>query len=276
MPVTQIDTKTMIHNREGTLPTASFYDIGEEIPTEAVATSTPVTTTLKRLIGQWDLDNFITNTYRDPNQMKAIAVSQANKGVARTLENKLIYGSTSNDAKEFDGIIKLTDSGMRTNMNAALSVATLRKVIDDMKYYPNLILVPRAIGRRLNNTLHIGYGTNHTLAQGSLNSSDLGPMVSLFEGIPIVETDYLTLEASNGLTQDSGGADYSVLLLHFGPVEAGGVTLCLGNPLYEYKEMDLHNKDAMRYRITTYAAVAIGSATASAQIYGITDAAVTA
>ena len=60
MPVMTIDSRSVIYNREETLPSAAFYDIHEQIPwTADVAYTAQVEVWLKRIARQDILDKFM-------------------------------------------------------------------------------------------------------------------------------------------------------------------------------------------------------------------------
>jgi len=283
LPVMQLDAKSLIYNREGTLPTADFYDIGEDIPAQAQATVSQVTVTLKRVIGQWDLDNFIVDTYRDPNDIRAQAISMARKGVMRTIENELIYGDDSTLTKHFDGlhVWAAATSGMCVHQGsgttgAALSLANLDKAIDLVKPQPNLILTNFEVWRRL---MASGRGATPVNWIFQQPGQDVAQTFPTYRGIPIVRSDYITQTetiSSSAYAAKTGGACSSIFLVRLGSVEEGGLCMVTGNPMFEFKEIELENKDANRFRLTWYVNIALGATKSLAVIDGITDAAVTA
>lgn len=281
LPVMQLDAKSLIYNREGTLPTADFYDIGEDIPAQAQATVTPITVTLRRVIGQWDLDNFIVDTYRDPNDIRAQAISMARKGVMRTIENELIYGDDTTLTKHFDGLHLLCPSAQHvangsSSTGAALSLANLDKAIDLVKPKPDLILMNFEIWRRL---MASGRGATPVNWIYHQAGQDVGATFPVYRDIPIVRSDYIvqTETISGGAyALKTTGACSSIFLVRFGGVEEGGLCLVTGNPMFEFKEIELENKDANRFRLTWYVNLALGSTKSIAVVDGITDAAITA
>lgn len=284
LPVTQLDAKSLVYNREGTLPTADFYDIGEEIPSEAQATMTPVTVTLRRVIGQWDLDNFIKDTYRDPNDIEAQAVSMARKGVMRFVEDKIIYGNSTSNPKEFNGLQALCAASQRINQGAtatgaALSLLNLDKLIDSIKGGPpNYLVLTFELFRRISASGR-GGSTNFPLLWLTENRPNVAAFIEGYRGIPMMRSDYLTQTetiANDIFATKTGGATSSIIACRFGSIEEGGVTLVTGNPMFTEKRISLENKDADRFRLVWYPALANGSTKSLAILDGITDAEVTA
>ncbi len=81
LPFLEVTGTAVTYNREATMPAASFYDVGDTW-TEATPTFTPVTTALKILGGDADVDNFLQATYADPNDIEAEVIASRAKAVA--------------------------------------------------------------------------------------------------------------------------------------------------------------------------------------------------
>ncbi len=285
LPVTQIDGKDLVYNREVNTPSADFYDIGEEIASQAAETYDQITSTLKRAIGQWDLDAFITATYRNINDVKALAIQRARKGVLRTIENELIYGDDSTLTKRFDGLHVLVGptTGQTINQGAsstgaALSLANLDKLIDLVKPAPNLLLMNFEMQRRLSAVGRGGTTSYPVVQMPESPGGDIQPMVTAYRGIPIQRTDYLTQTediSSGDFSAKTGGATTSIFAIRFDAIDMGGVSLITGNPAFEVFEWEkLENKDAGRIRLVWYLTLGMGSTLSLACIDGITDVAV--
>ena len=69
------------------MPAASFYDVGDTW-TEATPTFTPVTTALKIMGGDADVDNFLQATYADPNDIEAETIASRAKAVAHLFSDR--------------------------------------------------------------------------------------------------------------------------------------------------------------------------------------------
>ncbi len=285
LPVTQIDGKDLSYNREKGTPSADFYDIGEEIASQANEDYDQITTALKRAIGQWDLDSFITKTYRNINDLRALAIQRANKGVGRTVEDKLIYGDKTANAKEFDGLHVLVGPTTAQTINqgsgstgAALSLANLDALIDSVKPRPNVLLMNFELHRRLSAVGRGGTTSYPVVMMPESAGGDIQPMVTAYRGVPIQRTDYITqteVISSGDFSAKTGGATTTIFAIRFDAIDAGGLSLVTGNPAFEVFEWErLENKDAGRIRLVWYLALANGSTKSLAAIDGITDAAV--
>ena len=124
LPLFQIDSKSVKYNREKTLPSASFYDINEPIPWTADTDYTSqVDLELKRVLRQDVLDKFMRDTYKNPNDYRAIVLSELRKGCMRTIEDKFIYGDKDNtSAKEFDGLHAIVNDSAAISTTAGINM----------------------------------------------------------------------------------------------------------------------------------------------------------
>ncbi len=283
LPIMQIDGKDLGFNREIGTPSAAFYDVGEEIASQAAETYTAVTVALKRAIGQWDLDHFLTGTYKNVNDLRAVAITRTRKGVMRVVEDKLIYGKVSSNAKEFDGWQALCASAMRINQGssttgAALSLAKLDQLIDSVKPKPDMLLMTFEINRRLSAVGRGGTTSYPVIQMPESAGGDIQPMITSYRGVPIVRSDFMlqTETISSGdYALPTTGATSSIIAIRKGAVEDGGCSLLTGSPAFELREWDhLENKDAGRMRLVWYLSLINGSTKSIGIIDGITDVAV--
>jgi len=287
LPVTQINGKSLIYNRENsTLPSASFFDIHEELAWNADIAYTQVEVSLKRIARQDILDHFIEKTYKDPNDYKAQVIREMSKICAYTLEEKIIYGDATTYTKEFDGLWGLCDSSMRTENHAtggALSLAKWRLVYDNMKLKPNFWLMPHTIGRRLDAMMQEA-GIASWVGMGGFNfaPNQLGVMQQYFMGVPIIRSDFMT--QTEGDSARTGGSNASIFGVHLGNLGQADAGVCMllggdtgGVEFFHMVELpDLEDYDAAGIRLVAYCAMALGGTKGLGHLCNITDAAVTA
>ena len=105
-PFMRVNGKAYVYNREKTISEAPFVDPNEAI-TEGAATFDEVTTTLKIIAGDVDVDKFLQTTMGDTNNQKAIQILEKAKGLARQFKRTLITGNSTSNSKQFDGLEKL-------------------------------------------------------------------------------------------------------------------------------------------------------------------------
>ena len=300
LPITVIDSQSLVYNRESTLPTAAFYDIHEQIPWTADVNFTQVTTTLKTIARQDVLDRFMLKTYKNPNDYRTIILSTLRKGVMRTIEDKLIYGNVDNDSAEFDGFGHLlpadiaggetwaTANPQAYDMGGASTSVTMivmRQLIDAVRPKPDILLMTRTMRNVLSAT---AFEKGITLASAGVGASaitlqknEFGTRIEYFDGIPIVISDYLggdygeTDNTVNKATSASGIC--SIWALRFGSIIDGGISLCVGGDTggMEFFTMveleDLEDYIAGGIRLYAFCSLAQGSSKASAVIHSINE-----
>ena len=310
LPVFQINAKSIIYNRENTLPSAAFYDINEQIPWQAdVDYTAQKEATLKRVLRQDVLDKFMRDTYKDPNDYRAIVLSALRKGCMRTIEDKIIYGDeTYSNAKEFDGLHAFVAENDTTPGTAdgvmdidegegALSLMNMRLLLDNVKM-PQLgtgglyWLMGKQLARRLDAVQQEAGIASYVGPWNITFAPDqFGKRVTYFDGVPIIRSDYMVAEqvntgrGSNARAKYSSGTkQYSIFLCRFGQIPDGGISLCFGGndggalgEFFGFEDFDkLEDYDAEGMRLKAYVAMAQGSTKSLGRIHDITDAAPTA
>lgn len=298
LPITVIDSKNLVYNREGTLPSAAAYDIHEQIPWSADTNFTQVTATLKIFARQDILDNFMLKTYKNPNDYRTIILSTLRKGVMRTIEDKLIYGNVDSDSAEFDGFGHLLpadiagdESWASANTQAydmggasePVTLKVLRELIDKVKPKPSVLLMTRGMRNTLSATaFEKGVVLASATGGGVTYSKDqFGSRVDFFDGIPILISDYLggdygeTDNTVNKATSASGIC--SIWALRLGSIIDGGLSLCVGGDtggveFFNMVELEnLEDYDAGGIRLVAYCCLAQGSSKATAVIHSIDE-----
>ncbi len=297
LPVTVIDSKSLLYNRESTLPSAAFYDIHEQIPWTADVNFTQKETILKITARQDVLDGFMLKTYKNPNDYRTIILSTLRKGVMRTIEDKLIYGNVDNDAAEFDGVGHLlpadiagseawaTANPQAYDMGGAAAPVTLkvlRELIDAVRPKPSILLMTRT----MRNTLSaVAFEKGIVLASATgggritYGKDEFGSRVDYFDGVPIVISDYLLDETDNTVNKDSGNDSgiSSIWAIRFGQIIDGGVCLVTGGDtggvdFFKMVELaDLEDYDAGGIRLVAYCSLAQGSSKATGVIHSIDE-----
>ncbi|KKN70397.1 hypothetical protein LCGC14_0430920 [marine sediment metagenome] len=297
MPIVQLNSRSLIYNRENVLPSAAWYDIHQQIPWKADVTLTQKEVWLKRAIRQDILDEFVMQTYQDPNDYRTEIMKSLIKGVMRTIEDTLVYGSGSTEASiEFDGLDKLIsiadgdDFTSATNlqskdMGGSTSPVTfreLRRLVNAVRPRASILLMTRTMRDTLAAVAFekgIVLSSANVIATSTHTPDQFGKMVDFFDGIPIVISDYLLQENDNTGGKDSGNDSgmSSIYGIRFGPIVDGGLSLVVGGttggtPFFKMKEIpDLEDYDAGGIRLTAYATCALGSTRALGRIHSIDE-----
>ncbi len=283
LPVMTIDSRSIIYNRESALPSASFFDIHEQIPWVAdVAYTDQVQVWLKRVARQDILDKFMMKTYKSPNDYRSIILSGLRKGCMRTIESELIYGVGATEAaKGFDGInaLVMANTGQLIDEGgnaAGLELISLLNLIDLVKPRPLFLLMTRKMRNKLTEYLFLKGGTGTGLAYISITKDEFGKPVESFNGIPILVSDYLNDNVVDN-TGVKGGSDNltCIYAIRLGQIEDGGLCLCTGGDtggvdFFNMVELDnLEDYDASGIRLVAYCALALGSTKALACLHSI-------
>ena len=153
-PLSEVIGTAVTYNREATMPAATFYDVGDTW-TEATPTFTQITTALKILGGDADVDNFLQATYADTNDIEAEVIASRAKTVAHKFSDTFFNGDAAIDTKSFDGIHKIIPAGqsMVTGANgAALTLPLLDMLVDLVQPgKPEILLMSKRTRRKLKN-----------------------------------------------------------------------------------------------------------------------------
>ena len=102
VPFMGVNGKSYDYVREATISEGAFLDPYEAVP-EGAATFAEVTTRLKIMAGDVDLDKFLIATQSDANNQLAIQLAHKAKALGRKFRRTLVNGNSGVNAKEFDG-----------------------------------------------------------------------------------------------------------------------------------------------------------------------------
>jgi HK97 family phage major capsid protein len=263
LPFEDVTGTAVTYNREDAAPTVAFYDVGDTWA-ESTPTFTQVTVPLKILGGDADVDNFLQQTYRNPNDLEAEVISLKSKAVAYEFSDAFYNGDIGSNPKEFDGIKALNVAGpasqtlsMGTN-GGALTLDKLDELVDAVKPgRPDALLMAKRTRRKLSALRR---------ASGNLLETDrneFGLRALYYDGIPILVDDNIATNESEGA---SGAVCSSVYAVKFGRqgimgLENGGIQV--------ERVGELETKDATRTRVKWYVGLALFGTLGQARLKGI-------
>jgi len=212
IPWTGYDGQGLILNRENALGDAQHLAVGGTITAKAAATFTQSTVTAVTTIGDAELNGLVAaqSSSAGVDQM-AVEISSKAKSVGRLLQTGVAQGSGVNP--QLNSLHTLTDASQFTTASAgqALSFALLDELLDLVKAKDGEVDFIAMPGRTLRSykALVRGLGgINETMTFTMPNGTTR--TVSIYEGIPIFQNDYLSVaETANGAAL-SGGALASV------------------------------------------------------------------
>jgi len=199
LPFIEIVGNGLTYNQENQAATAAFYDVGDTWA-ESTPTFTQKTATLKILGGDADVDNFLKATRSNIQDLEVAIVQLKAKALQQKFEDTFINGDTAVDAKAFDGIDKLCESGQTVSMGdngGTLTLEKLDELIDKLKGgKPEMLLVSRRSRRKLNALSRASGGILVT------DRNQFGQMMEFYDGIPVGVCDWVADDQTVGTSED--------------------------------------------------------------------------
>ena len=260
LPFIEITGNGLTYNRENTNPSATFFDVGDTW-TEGTPTFTQITTPLKIIGGDADIDNYLLQTRSNVQDLQAAVVRLRAKAVQQKFEDTFINGDTAVDAKSFDGIDKLTTGGQSVTMGvngATLTLAKLDELVDAVKGGPPAIILMSKRSRRTLNSLARAAGS---ILQTAMN--EFGQMVAFYDGVPVAVSDYISDTKTVGSSTDCS----TIYAFQLGEGAVAGLTSPGG--LQVETVGSLETKDATRTRVKWYVALALFNTIKVAKLIGV-------
>lgn len=267
-PFMRVNGKAYVYNREKTISEAPFVDPNETI-TEGAATFDEVTTTLKIIAGDVDVDKFLQTTMGDTNNQKAIQILEKAKGLARQFKKTLITGNSSSNTKQFDGLEKLCvaeqvlTAGDGTN-STSLTLTLLDELLDKIPLGADCLIM-RGEHIRAFRTLMRAAGGNTAV---DLMLEEFGRPMLTHNGVPILRNDFIP-EYEVG-SEDSKVKCANIYAARFN--EVNGVHGIYGgdNAGIVVEEIGtVQNKDATRTRVKWYVGTALKATHALAMMKNV-------
>jgi hypothetical protein len=273
LPFIEIVGNGLTYNRENTLPSIDFYDVGDTWA-ESTPTFTQVTANLKIMGGDADVDNFLKATRNNIQDLEAAVVELKAKALQQKFEEVYIYGDSSVNAKQFDGLKKVINTAQAGSQVIAmgatgdtLTLDKLDELIDAVKGgKPDLLLMSRRSRRKINALVRAAGGMMQT------DQDKWGNFIQLWDGVPIGVNDWIldTHVLSGSVETATTGGTCSTIYA----VQLGEGALCgLTSPGYLQAEPigSLESKDASRTRVKWYVSLALFSSIKAAALIGVQD-----
>ena len=274
LPFIELAGNGLTYNREKTLPEIDFYDVGDTWA-ESTPTFDQITTTLKIMGGDADVDNFLKATRSNLQDLETAVIELKAKALKDKFEEAFIYGDSAANSKQFDGFRKLIDTTAASAQviamgatGATLTLAKLDELIDAVKGgKSNILLMSRRTRRKLNALVRAANS-----GMMVTDRDNFGNFIQLWDSIPIGVNDWIldthTL-ASSLETGTTGGTCSTIYAVQFGEGALCGLT----SPGHLQVEPvgSLETKDASRTRIKWYCSLALFSSVKAAALIGVKD-----
>lgn len=261
LPFEDVVGTAVTYNQEKTAPTVDWYAVGDTW-TESTPAFDQKTAVLKILGGDADVDNFLQQTYRNPNDLEAEVIAQKAKAMAYEFSDVFYNGDTGTDANQFDGLVNIVTSGQTLTMGtngAALTLDKMDELLDTIKPgRPDALMMAKRTRRKLSSLRR---------SSGNLLETDVdafGRRALFYDGIPLLVDDFIPTTETEGT---SGAVCSSIYAVKFGRqgimgLENGGIQVeTVG---------ELETKDATRTRIKWYTGLALFAPLGLARLKAIT------
>lgn len=265
LPFAEVVGNALTFSQENALPTAAFYNVADTW-TEDAPTFTQKTAKLAILGGDADVDNFLQQTYADPNDLAAAVVAAKAKAVGRKWSDTFFNGDVTVDTKSFDGLHKLIPAGQRLKANnnnvngGSLTLDDVDAFIDLVKPgKPDAIFLSKRTRRKIKQLRR----NSTTIIEADVDA--FGRRVEYYDGIPLIVDDFILDNRTVGTSTGVCSAMYAV---QFGM--SGLMGLQNGDIAVE-EVGKLETKDATRRRVKWYASIANFRDIACAALEGITN-----
>lgn len=270
-PFTETEGKAYVYNREATLSEASWLNPYDVVP-EGAATFTEVTTNLRILAGDVDLDKFTLAVKSDHNNQLAIQLAAKAKGMGRAFRRALIQGSSaaaptgSSTGPSIDGLAALVDPSQTilTGTNGGpLTLSMLDQLRDAVKLGADCFMMNRQTWRGIKAQLRTFNGNSGDM----IEIENFGRPIKAFDGLPVILNDYIPANETVG-TNTNTTSIYALRLNEadgFHGLHAPGMGAGM-----QWEEIGtIQNKDAVRYRVKWYVGTALKSTLSVARLAGV-------
>ncbi len=266
--------------RENAASTATVYDPGDIIA-ESTTTFTQVVSPLKRIIGDAEIDDFAQQTRSDQMDQTAAQVALKIRAVAEKFEGLFIGGDSVLDAKQFDGLRVLCTAGNANrigcnNDTAAGATPTLDdidRLIDQVKGPVDLLIMTQRSKRKLKALFRASGASMETHQQ-------FGMPIDYYAGVPIAVSNFIGDALTKSTSTDCSEIYALSLAEGFGVVGLqnertmqaverpdSGRLMLPGPQVVSIGAME--SKDASKWRVRWYAAVAAYSLRGLACLDGV-------
>jgi len=279
LPFINISGNSYKYNVETALAGTAWIQPTDTVP-ESTDQASQRSTELKILIGDADISKFAIRTNSTENP-ETITIEKKAKAISYEFEDTFIHGQTTTQTStnQFKGLLRLIaelESTSTTDLDAAnngqiipahassgpLTLDYLDELVDLIKPgKPDCLVMSRRARRRLN-ILSRASGSALRQTQG-----DFGQFIDLFNGIPVLVSDFIGDNFQDGsssvldianydptVTRAAGYDNSVIFALRFGDTNVCGLQ---AGPMEHEDLGTVPDKDAVRHRFKWYCGAAI-------------------
>lgn len=257
MPFSPVTGKALAYNREKTLATGDWLDVNETV-NESASTFDEVTTRLRALIGDVDVDKFLDATMSEHNSQRAIQIASKLKGMRNQFKDALINGQEAN--KQFNGLQQLvTASHILDAAQTNIAFSMLDELRDAVKLGADVIMMRPEHIRAYRALLRTMGGNTASMIQ----IPNFAQPILAHDGVPIIANEYIK-------KVDAGAGVFTSDIFAVKLDEGNGLhgLFAAGTPAgFVIEDIGtVQSKDATRTRIKMYTGLALKSTHALAKV----------
>ncbi len=274
LPFINVNGGAYVYNLEGNLPGVAFRGIGEGY-TPSAGIMNPETERLR--IGGGDLDVDLATLKMHGDDVRSAHELRKVKALSLTIASKIINGDSVAEPREFDGLrARITGSQIipagNTAGGDALQITLLRDLIDAVENPTHLVM-----SKKLRNLLSAAASDTTIGGFISYTQDEFGRRVTVFDGLPILVTDYdadgnqvIDFTEATPAGDSTGGT--SLYCVNMADDGVSG----LQNGVMEVRDLgELQTQPVMRTRVEWLVGMAVMHGRAAARLWGVKNAAVT-
>jgi len=284
MPFVPVRGNATQYQRELAASAPTFIAPGGTV-IEGTPTTTQITVALKVLIGDADIDKFLRVTRSKDQDLEAELLTIKARNFADTYGDKAIYGSIDADPNEFDGLHEIISDDVTAQQVHAGSGITpgagsfllLDRLINLVRPRPQALLASRRSIEGIQ-ALARSQGWDLALSQ----PQGISRPVRFFSDVPLLPCDFMVdteAIAAGAFSAKTGGTGSSIFAVRLD--ETGLLGLTADDPdaqddleriIQVERVGTLETKDANRWRLKHYGALAVRDSQAIARLDGISSA----
>lgn len=273
MPFMPISGNAISYNRELALGDTEFITVGDTIVAKAAATYTNVTSALKVLIGDAEVDHFIQATRSNKTDQKAQQVASKAKSIGRLFQNQMINGDATNPTDSFDGLLRLIAAAQKVTPSTngdALSFALLDTMMDLVKSKDGQVDFFMMPARTIRSYMAL----LRALGGASINeviTLPNGAQQMAYRGVPIFKNDWIPVNQTQGATNTCTTVFAGCFDDGSGKVGVSGLTSEENSGVFVTEVGESETKNETITRVRFYAGLAVFSELSIAMAAGITN-----
>lgn len=266
LPFVKTEGLAYQYTREKTLAEGAWFDAYEDLE-ESTSEFENVTTNLKRIGGQVDMDNFIIETQSNIYDQVSEQLAKKAKGMGNQFRKEVVRGDVAVNAKGFDGIRKLTVPGQTLTIaanGAPIDFGALDELLDAVTLKDGKVLMMRQeVWRQIRN-LNRTFGGN---TAETVMPENFGWPIKVYDGVPVLINDYLPIDEVQGTNSNTT----SIYAMRMNEVDGlHGIYGGAGSVGFKLSKLGLlEKKDVTRFRVIWYAGLALKATHSLARLKGV-------